>query len=72
MYLIGPFDVSKLGSEIVNLLVKGSNIVTTDGGLEGIGGGSVVENKYNRNKLDNELANYINFVLTNYSNLNGL
>jgi hypothetical protein len=42
-YLIGPFDVSKIGKEIVNLLEKGSNTIITDGVLEGIGGASATE-----------------------------
>jgi hypothetical protein len=42
-YLIGPFDVSKFGKEIVNLLEKGSNSIITDGVLEGIGGASAME-----------------------------
>ena len=71
MYLIGPFEVSKLGSEIVNLLVKGSNIVTTDGVLEGIGGASAVEND-SRNNLDNKLAdsihtNHLQAIKSDYS-----
>ena len=45
-YLIGPFVVSKLGNEIINLLVKGSNIVITDGVLEGIGGASAIDNRF--------------------------
>ncbi len=35
--------MSKFGKEIVNLLEKGSNAIVTDGGLEGIGGASDME-----------------------------
>lgn len=42
--------VSNLGSEIVNLLVKGSKIVATDGALEGTGGASAGQ-KDNRSSL---------------------
>jgi hypothetical protein len=42
-YLIRPFDVSKFGKEIVNLLEKGSNSIIIDGVLEGIGGASAME-----------------------------
>ena len=69
MYLIRPFDVSKLGSEIVTLLVKGSNTVTTDGALEGIGGASATEQK-GSTRVNYESAKQL--VLTNYSNLNRL
>lgn len=68
VYLIGPFDVSKLGNEIVNLLAKGSNIVTTDGVLEGNGGAPAMED----NKSLIIVIYKVYIVLTNYSNLNRL